>query len=76
MARLTVVKRYGATIAAAAAAIREGRGPELPADPANTQVLCARRKSPDGPKELNALFQAALTAETKDLSVNCCIVQP
>ena len=100
--QLTVVKRYGGAIAAAAAAIREGRWPELPADPeaaigfipclthpgasaedaipetvlhlyrqdpANTQVLCARRNGPDGTKGLNALFQAALTAEAKAVEV-------
>lgn len=102
MAQLTVVKRYGGAIAAAAAAIREGHWPELPADleaaigfipcltrsldsaedaipetvlhlyrqdPANTQVLCARRNGPDGTKELNALCQAALTAEAKPVVV-------
>ncbi len=102
VAQLTVVKRYGGAIAAAAASIREGRWPELPADPeaaigfipcrarpldsaedaipetvlhlyrqdpANTQILCARRNGPDGTKELNALFQAALTAEAKPVEV-------
>jgi exodeoxyribonuclease V alpha subunit len=33
VAQLTVVKRYGSTIAAAAASIRDGRWPELPNDP-------------------------------------------
>ncbi len=33
VAQLTVVKRYGGVIAAAAASIREGRWPALPADP-------------------------------------------
>lgn len=33
VAHLTVVKRYGGAVAAAAASIREGRWPELPADP-------------------------------------------
>lgn len=33
VAQLTVVKRYGGAIAAAAASIRDGRWPELPADP-------------------------------------------
>lgn len=102
VAQLTVVKRYGGAIAAAAASIREGRWPELPADPeaaigfipclarpldsadeaipetvlhlyrqdpANTQILCARRNGPDGTKELNALFQAALTVEAKPVEV-------
>ena len=102
VAQLTVVKRYGGAIAAAAAAIREGRWPELPADPeaaigfipcfarpldsaedaipetvlhlyrqdpANTQILCARRNGPDGTKGLNALCQAALTAEAKPVEV-------
>ncbi|OGB71197.1 MAG: hypothetical protein A2486_07060 [Burkholderiales bacterium RIFOXYC12_FULL_65_23] len=102
VAQLTVVKRYGGAIAAAAAAIREGRWPELPVDPeaaigfipclthpsasaedaipetvlhlyrqdpANTQILCARRNGPDGTKGLNALFQAALTAEAKAVEV-------
>lgn len=102
VAQLTVVKRYGGAIAAAAASIREGRWPELPADPAaaigfipcsarpvdsaedaipetvlhlyrqdpaNTLVLCAPRNGPDGTKDLNALFQAALTAEAKPVEV-------
>lgn len=101
-AQLTVVKRYGGAIAAAATAIREGRWPELPADPdaaigfipcsphpsvsaeasiqetvlhlyaqdpANTQVLCARRNGPDGTKGLNALCQAVLTADAKAVQV-------
>lgn len=38
-------------------------------DPTNTQVLCARRKGPDGTQELNALFQAALTVEAKPVEV-------
>lgn len=102
VAQLTVVKRYGGAIAAAAAAIREGHWPALSADPeaaigfipclarsinsaedaipetvlhlyrqdpANTQVLCARRNRPDGTKDLNALFQAALTAKAKPVEV-------
>jgi exodeoxyribonuclease V alpha subunit len=104
MVQLTVVKRYGGSIAAAATDIREGRWPALPADfkadiafipcvaqqsrvasseaslpeivlrlysqdPTNTQVLCARRNGPDGAKGLNALCQAALTAETRAVRV-------
>jgi len=102
LAQLTVVKRYGGAIAAAAASIRDGRWPELPADPqapigfipclarpassaeasipetvlhlyrqdpANTQVLCARRNGPDGTKGLNALCQSALTANAKAVQV-------
>lgn len=102
VAELTVVKRYGGAIAAAAASIREGHWPELPSnpeaaigfipctlhsstsaeasipetvlhlyrqDPANTQVLCARRNGPDGTKALNALCQSALTADAKAVQV-------
>lgn len=38
-------------------------------DPANTQVLCARRNGADGAKVLNALCQAVLTADAKPLQV-------
>lgn len=38
-------------------------------DPANTQILCARRNSPDGTKPLNALCQAAMTSEAEPLRV-------
>jgi exodeoxyribonuclease V alpha subunit len=104
VAELTVVKRYGGAIAAAATCIREGRWPAVPADPteaiafiastaqssrfasseasiqqtvlrlyrqdpANTQVLCARRNGPDGTKGLNALCQTALTANAKAVKV-------
>ncbi len=102
VAQLTVVKRYGGAIAAAAASIREGHWPELPADPeaaigfipcpvhpsasaensipetvlhlyrqdpANTQVLCARRNGADGTKGLNALCQSLLTADAKPVQV-------
>jgi len=102
VAQLTVVKRYGGAIAAAAASIRDGRWPELPndpgadiafipcparaagpgaagisemvlqlyrQDPANTQVLCARRNGADGTKGLNALCQATLTATAKPVLV-------
>jgi exodeoxyribonuclease V alpha subunit len=102
VAQLTVVKRYGGAIAAAAAAIRDGRWPELPSnpaapiafipclvrpwdsfeasipetvlqlywqDPANTQVLSARRNGPDGTKGLNALCQSVLTADAKAVQV-------
>ncbi len=102
VAQLTVVKRYGGAIAAAAASIREGRWPELPSDPeaaigfipcpihpsasaeasipetvlhlyrqdpANTQVLCARRNGADGTKGLNALCQSVLTADAKAVQV-------
>lgn len=102
VAQLTVVKRYGGAIAAAATSIREGRWPELSADPeaaigfipcpvhvsasaedsipetvlhlyrqdpANTQVLCARRNGVDGTKGLNALFQSVLTADAKAVQV-------
>ena len=102
MARLTVVKRYGGAIAAAAASIRDGRWPNLPSDPeaaigfiscsanpsasaggdipetvlqlyrqdpANTQVLCARRNGIDGAKGLNALCQSAFTADAKAVQV-------
>jgi len=38
-------------------------------DPANTQILCARRNGPDGAKGLNALCQSALTAAAKPVQV-------
>lgn len=38
-------------------------------DPANTQILCARRNGPDGAKGINALCQSALTAEAKPVQV-------
>lgn len=38
-------------------------------DPANTQILCARRSGPDGAKGLNALCQSALTADAKPVQV-------
>lgn len=38
-------------------------------DPANTQILCARRNSPDGTKPLNALCQAAMTSDAEPLRV-------
>ncbi|MGL6077223.1 ATP-dependent DNA helicase [Methyloversatilis discipulorum] len=38
-------------------------------DPANTQILCARRNGPDGAKGLNALCQSALTADAKPVQV-------
>lgn len=38
-------------------------------DPENTQILCARRSGPDGSKGLNALCQAALTADDKPVQV-------
>lgn len=102
LAQLTVVKRYGGAIAAAAASIRDGSWPELPSDPeaaigfipcpihpsasaeasipetvlhlyrqdpANTQVLCARRNGADGTKGLNALCQSVLTADAKAVQV-------
>lgn len=102
VAELTVVKRYGGAIAAAAASIREGCWPQLSSDPdaaiafiprpihpagaddvsvaeiilslymldpANTQVLCARRNGQDGTKRLNALCQSALTADAKAVQV-------
>lgn len=102
VAELTVVKRFGGAIAAAATAIREGCWPALPSgpeapiafihshaqrstatgpsiaetvlnlyrkDPANTQVLCARRNGPDGAKGLNALCQEVLTAKASAVRV-------
>ncbi len=38
-------------------------------DPANTQILCARRNGLDGAKRLNALCQSALTAAAKPVQV-------
>lgn len=38
-------------------------------DPANTQILCARRNGPYGAKGLNALCQSALTADAKPVQV-------
>ncbi|MBS0339618.1 MAG: AAA family ATPase, partial [Proteobacteria bacterium] len=38
-------------------------------DPANTQVLCARRNGADGTKGLNALCQSVLTADAKAVEV-------
>jgi exodeoxyribonuclease V alpha subunit len=38
-------------------------------DPANTQVLCARRNGADGTKGLNALCQSVLTADAKAVQV-------
>lgn len=38
-------------------------------DPANTQILCARRNGPDGAKVLNAICQSALTAGAKPVQV-------
>ncbi len=38
-------------------------------DPANTQILCARRNGPDGAKGINALCQSALTADAKPVQV-------
>lgn len=102
VAQLTVVKRYGGAIAAAASSIRDGRWPKIPAesqapigfipcqarpassaeasipetvlnlyrqDPANTQVLCARRNGTDGTKGLNALCQSAFTAHSRPVQV-------
>ena len=102
VAKLIEVKRYGGDIAAAAAAIREGRWLELPhdpdaaigfipcsaasfssteasipetvlqlymRDPANTQVLCARRHGVDGTKALNSLCQSVFTADAKAVQV-------
>ena len=102
MVRLTVPKRFGSEIDAAATAIREGRWPELSADPeaavafircpsqpaastapsiaetvlhlykqdpVHTQILCARRKGPDGTKLQNQLCQMSLTSEATPLKV-------
>lgn len=102
LAKLSVVKRYGSVIAAAAASIRDGRWPELSSDPeeaiafitcpthpsttddtyiaetvlrlyrhdpANSQVLCARRNGADGAKSINTLFQSMLTADAKAVQV-------
>jgi exodeoxyribonuclease V alpha subunit len=38
-------------------------------DPANTQILCARRNGADGAKGLNALCQSVLTADAKPVQV-------
>ena len=38
-------------------------------DPANTQILCARRNGPDGVKTINSLCQSATTAGNKPMTV-------